>query len=52
MKTTRTCVDCGEPFDAGAIALCHPDRHPAERAAQANAVTAHLIDLRRELAAA
>jgi hypothetical protein len=35
---------------AHAIRLCHPDRHPAERAAEANAVTAQLLAL-RELAA-
>jgi predicted nucleic acid-binding Zn-ribbon protein len=29
----------------GAIALCHPDRHPPERAKTANAVTAALLDL-------
>lgn len=33
------------------IALCHPDRHPAERAADANAVTALLLNMREELAA-
>jgi hypothetical protein len=33
-----------------AIRLCHPDRHPTERAAEANAVTAQLLAL-RELAA-
>lgn len=31
---------------ARAIRLCHPDRHPAERAAEANAVTAQLLALR------
>jgi hypothetical protein len=31
---------------AGAIQLCHPDRHPAERTAVANAVTAKLLELR------
>ena len=29
-----------------AIALCHPDRHPPERAEQANRVTAVLLALR------
>jgi hypothetical protein len=29
-----------------AIALCHPDRHPPERAAEANEVTAALLRLR------
>jgi predicted nucleic acid-binding Zn-ribbon protein len=28
------------------IALCHPDRHPNERAEQANRATARLIELR------
>jgi hypothetical protein len=28
-----------------AIALCHPDRHPPERARIANAVTAALLEL-------
>lgn len=28
-----------------AIALCHPDRHPPERAKTANAVTAALLEL-------
>ena len=31
----------------GAIALCHPDRHPPERAELANATTAQLIELRQ-----
>lgn len=30
----------------GAIRLCHPDRHPPERAAEANAITARLLALR------
>jgi len=30
------------------IQLCHPDRHPPERAAVANAVTARLLNLERE----
>jgi hypothetical protein len=29
-----------------AIALCHPDRHPAERAAEANHVCGELLKLR------
>jgi hypothetical protein len=33
------------------IALCHPDRHPPERAAEANAITAELLELRAEAAA-
>lgn len=33
------------------IALCHPDRHPRERYELANATTARLLALRRELAA-
>jgi hypothetical protein len=36
------------PVDAAllkqAIALCHPDRHPPERAAICNAVTAALVE--------
>jgi hypothetical protein len=31
-----------------AIALCHPDRHPPERARTANAVTAALLELLRD----
>jgi hypothetical protein len=31
---------------AGAIRLCHPDRHPAERFVEANAITARLLALR------
>lgn len=34
-----------------AILLCHPDRHAPERFAEANAVTADLLALRKELAA-
>lgn len=34
-----------------AVRLCHPDRHPPERAAEANATTAALLELRSELAA-
>ena len=34
-----------------AISLCHPDRHPPERAGEANAVTAELLALRSDLAA-
>lgn len=30
------------------IQLCHPDRHPPERRALANRMTAHLLGLRRE----
>jgi hypothetical protein len=29
-----------------AVTLCHPDRHPPERAAEANRVTAALLELR------
>ena len=55
--------DYAEGFDAGrraglppdvveaALRLCHPDRHPPERFAQANATTAHLLEIRQELAA-
>jgi hypothetical protein len=28
-----------------AVALCHPDRHPPERAAVANSVTSALLEL-------
>ena len=28
-----------------AVVLCHPDRHPPERFAQANSVTARLLEL-------
>jgi hypothetical protein len=31
-----------------AIVLCHPDRHPPERAAEANRITAALLELREE----
>ncbi len=31
-----------------AVALCHPDRHPPERAPEANRVTAELIELLEE----
>jgi hypothetical protein len=30
----------------GAIALCHPDRHPPERGGEANRITAALLSLR------
>lgn len=33
-----------------AVRLTHPDRHPAERAAEANAVTARLLELRERAA--
>ena len=33
-------------FIQSLIVLCHPDRHPTERAAQANAATARLLALR------
>ncbi len=37
------------PLDTGTlrdlVQLCHPDRHPPERAALANQVTAHLLNL-------
>ncbi len=31
---------------ARAVRLCHPDRHPPERASEANAITARLLELR------
>jgi hypothetical protein len=34
-----------------AVRLTHPDRHPRERAAEANAITAALLELRAEIAA-
>jgi hypothetical protein len=34
-----------------AVRLCHPDRHPVERAAIANQVTAQLLELRAQVAA-
>lgn len=41
-------VPCLDPkLVRDAVALCHPDRHPAERAAQANRVTAKMLEGRR-----
>lgn len=45
----RSGVD--EALLSSAITLCHPDRHPPERQAVANTVTARLLELRGALAA-
>jgi hypothetical protein len=40
------CAGLTDDLIASAIQLAHPDRHPPERAALANAVTAQLLALR------
>jgi hypothetical protein len=42
-------LDDLRPVMADAIQLCHPDRHPPERAQLANGTTAKLLELRRRL---